>query len=499
MPLAARAHRPVAASCIVALAATLVTSVASARPEPTGGGAWEDHALDTGRVRLHYVRTGVDAVPAADEDLDGTPDHVQLVAEVAELVADDLLARGFRLWLDDGGGGGDARLDVYLRELSGSDGLFAAEQCTAQPTHCSGWIEIENDFAGFGYPSLELAVKVLLSHELFHAVQAAYDADQATGWSEGSAVWNEEVTFPEQSDYERLVAYFMAKPGRPFDREGGGFGDGYPYGTAIWSTFLEAFLGDGTLRTVWERCEDLDGSDPAALDVISDLADEAGTTLGEVFIEFTRWNALTGAWAVAGEGYAAAAALPEVAADDELAFGAPAVELSLEGFSSHVVPLATGAAPRQITAVPPEGAPEWAAAVAVQRPDGFEWLELVTDPSLAAPGRAVLVPADAVWARLVVTSAKRGGRPWRVTVQLREPPPVPPVDGEDDGGGCGCQVARGASSAPTPLTLGFVLVALGALGWRLRAPSRRAARERVPCRACPSPSTAARPPTPAPR
>ena len=33
----------------------------------------------------------------------------------------------------------------------------------------------------------------------------------AVVWSEGTAVWNEEQTFPEQGDYERLVAEFLVE------------------------------------------------------------------------------------------------------------------------------------------------------------------------------------------------------------------------------------------------------------------------------------------------
>ena len=150
------------------------------------------------------------------------------------------------------------------RGATASDGSFAADTCTQTPFTCVGHVTIENDFVGYGYPSISLALRVLTSHELFHAVQNAYDGDQPIQWSEGSAVWAEEAVFPEQDDFEHLVAAFQAKPFRPFDRAGAGFGDLYPYGAGLWAYFLEAWAGTGVTAAAWTRCEDT-GSDPPFL------------------------------------------------------------------------------------------------------------------------------------------------------------------------------------------------------------------------------------------
>ena len=63
-----------------------------------------------------------------------------------------------------------------------------------------------------------IAIRVLTSHELFHAIQDAYDAGQDRKWTEGTAAWNEEMTFPEQDDYEGFVATFLELPERDFSR-----------------------------------------------------------------------------------------------------------------------------------------------------------------------------------------------------------------------------------------------------------------------------------------
>ena len=80
---------------------------------------------------------------------------------------------------------------------------------------CFGFALIENDFAGFAYPTPLLGLKTVVSHELFHGIQNAYDSEQDSRWSEGSAVWAEEIAFPEQDDYERFVSAFLEKPSRP--------------------------------------------------------------------------------------------------------------------------------------------------------------------------------------------------------------------------------------------------------------------------------------------
>src|SRR5690606_35560108 len=85
---------------------------------------------------------------------------------------------GFRAPLADGSlldNGGDARFDVYLLDFGGSaDGSFRVDACGqdgALPTQCAGFMVQENDFAGYAYPSVRYANRLLAAHELFHAVQ----------------------------------------------------------------------------------------------------------------------------------------------------------------------------------------------------------------------------------------------------------------------------------------------------------------------------------------
>jgi hypothetical protein len=291
-------------------------------------------------VRVHFTRTGADAVPTADDDGNGIPDVVQAVATHADAALAAYAELGLRPPLADDGladDGGDGRIDFYLMDLEDADGMFAADTCTAQPTHCTGHLIIENDFVGFGYPSVELAIKTLTSHELFHAVQAAYDADQPVAWSEGTAVWAEELVFPEQDDFEHLVAAFLERPARPFERGGGGFGDAYPYGAALWPYFLEQRFGVELLVAIWDALEDT-GDDPEFLDATEALLPEFGVTLDEAWIEFTRWNAETGSYAAPGH-YPEAARLAEAHAASRSTSASGTVTTSIEGLSARYLAL----------------------------------------------------------------------------------------------------------------------------------------------------------------
>jgi hypothetical protein len=387
-----------------------------------------------GAVVVHYTTVGVNAVLADDVDGSGVPDFVEEVAAVGDDVLGRLADHGFRPPLGDGGSdddGGDERIDVYLANfVGGSDGLFVVEDCTDQPFHCAGFIGMENDFAGFSYPSVELAIRVLVSHELFHAVQSAYDSDQL-------AVWHE--------DFERLVAGFLSKPFRPFERSVGGFGDAYPYGAAMWPYFLDQRHGGDIVAAIWERCEDT-GGDPDFLDAAEAELVARGTTLEAAWIEFTRWNAETGPHAAPGR-YPDAGRL--AAALREPALVAPATAtVGLEGLSARYLPVTGAPAAARIVVDSPEPV-----AVAVRA----TCASVDGDDAIATHHELVVRSAEEL--ELVVTGTRRLSPAHAVTVAISdaEPPQAmpdagvdagAPADAGDDGGGCAAGGGGGATMLP---------------------------------------------------
>ncbi|MEM1022994.1 MAG: MXAN_6640 family putative metalloprotease [Myxococcota bacterium] len=277
-------------------------------------------ALD---IRVHFVEEGPNAVPDEDEDLNDLPDYVELVADRYQGFWDDYVDLGFRTPLSDenitDGNGGDGRFDVYLLDFFGrADGAFSVDACEGGT--CTGYAAQENDFAGYGYPSLEVATDILASHELFHAVQAAYDDGQGSILREGTAVWATEALVPSSNDFEGFIGFFLAEPQRSLDQEIAGVVlDGFAYGSALFFQFLTEYYRDPDLvRRLWLRCTDGtdDVADPEwllALDRL--LVDAYESSFAEAYVEFALWNAFSGERHRLGTSYAQARRYPSVAAD----------------------------------------------------------------------------------------------------------------------------------------------------------------------------------------
>ena len=270
-----------------------------------------------GRFRIHFARAGTHRVNNTDGDADGVPDAVQVVAGVYDEVLDFYTETlGFRAPLSDEvlapNDGGDARFDVYLVDFAHrGDGAFIQEACPTE-SHCTGYMAQENDFVGYGYPSLAYAVRVLASHELFHAVQAAYDADQGSVLNEGTAVWMTERFDPSLDDMEGFAAGYFDHPDRPLDEPLPGPVDPFSYGMGVFFEFLDERFDDTLLLVLWEAVEDGAGgvADPVWLPTLAHLLETLyDTSFPDMLTELAAWNLYTGrranpevAWA-RGEGY----------------------------------------------------------------------------------------------------------------------------------------------------------------------------------------------------
>ena len=185
---------------------------AHARPdEGSGSYSFDDSdvlaTLDSpnGLVRVTYSADGPNQVRAGDDDADGIPDFVKDVALTAEDVLQVYADAGFAAPLSEEAMGldplgGSYAFDIYLVDFAGvADGWFDTDACMG--TRCSGYMAMENDFRGYGYSSIDTAIRVLVSHELFHAVQAATNTYQPDWMREGTAVWAEHLYAPENEDF----------------------------------------------------------------------------------------------------------------------------------------------------------------------------------------------------------------------------------------------------------------------------------------------------------
>lgn len=302
--------------------------VQEVRPTETSGDAlWRFEPGDVvlqydsaGTTRIHYTLDGEHAVPSRDDDSSGVPDYVEEVASVYDEVLAFYAAQGFLPPVSDGTAGGDDRFDVYLLDFAhASDGAFVRDPCSA--SSCAGFVVQENDFAGYGYPSTRVATRILGSHEVFHAVQAAYDGGQDVVFTEGSAVWASEAFDPSLRDLEAFAAHYLADPGRSLDVPPPGPVPPFAYGAGIFFRFLEERYDASLIHSLLERCVDGNGlpeadddaGDPTWLPQLDALlAVEHESSFTEAFTTFATWNLFTGAAADPLQSYAEGEAYPDL-------------------------------------------------------------------------------------------------------------------------------------------------------------------------------------------
>lgn len=237
------------ATSLAACGATLACpTLAFAEDRPTEGGLWSFDVTDqvesweepTQTVRVHYSIGGPNVTRLEDLDEDGVPDFAQDVAErTAESVA-LFVSLGFRPPVPESAIetelGGSPALDVYLVDFGGAaDGRFGVDGCGNEG--CAGFYVIENDFAGYGYATVEEGITTVTSHEIFHGVQAAYNF-VPTWLSEGTAVWAERQFDPDSADFIHQCGGLLADPGRPIYQPPGGPVAAFAYGTGLWFDFL---------------------------------------------------------------------------------------------------------------------------------------------------------------------------------------------------------------------------------------------------------------------
>ncbi len=482
-----------------------VERVASRQSEirPTDGTGWMGNGYGIpakfydppgGHFRVFYVETGDNAVDLTDEaPKNGVPDFVELVGRSAEATYDSTITRrGFRPPLDDSiyhdrpDYGGDARFDIYLR-IAGksSDGYRVSEVCTdgtpatfgGTPGRCSGYFVMNPGYKNSHYPSEKDGVEVLTSHELFHNVQDAYNAGQWRTFTEGTAVWNELMVFPDSPgtwrDYLGFVPAFFREPERPFDQSmGSGGAAAYAYGAAVWFEYLSERHGPETIRKIWERVEQKEaGPAPHFLDATEAVLREHESTLREAWIEFTRWNLLTqerASLAVGGAGYRRAEEYPAVRFEKDLPQVEASSSLPFYGLSARYFRLRPGAATTVYASLTdPLGAEASVLSGLIvgedgRPPAGSALLSLSPSQAIALRAGESLL--------LVVTSAQRGAKARSIELALStsapstDPPPM----------SAGCSLSPATTAPPLP-SIPLLLLALLALGQRLVVRRQRGA------------------------
>jgi len=415
-------------------------------------GAAEVKSFAKERVRVHWATSGTHAPALASGRADGVPDSVAYAADVAEQALARYAEMGYRAVPSDtacASNGGDEKLDVYLVRFNGGDGACVAE-CTGGA--CPSFALVDAKLNG-GYASPEEGFRMVVTHELFHAVQNLYKTGDDPFWAEGTAQWAMKTLHPDLPDFERNLPKFFGEPTRSLDAPPTGVTAGYLYGSAVWPLFLATSFGPDTVREIFE----VEAEGHEALEATDLVLAKKGSSLAEAFPMFAAWNVATAELAGTG-GYPDAAQYPGVKTA-ALEDGASNITSGLAYFAyrgaldaKYRIELETDAARNGGLVVPIEG-------------------------GKARIDRAAKLPAEAEGEVVVVvagTTTRKTDAPF--AIRLAEPEAAPPAasssGGAPGGGDDGCRAAPG----PSPSGGGLLLAGVGAvLAIALRSPRRRRA------------------------
>ncbi|QIK75863.1 MXAN_6640 family putative metalloprotease [Nocardioides piscis] len=229
---------------------------------------------------IHHVATTADAPPSAD--------WVSLTLATMERVHDrEVEQLGFRPPVSDGTAGGDARVDVYLKDLgTGLYGYCAAEKRVSGRT-ASGFCVLDNDYSNEQFPSPttpEQDLAVTAAHEFFHAVQFAYDYTEDPWMLESTATWMEEQVADDVNDNRQYLRYSQLRaPFVPLDAVSSTYG--FQYGNWIFWEYLSQRFGPGIVKRVWRAAPRR-----YSLAAINNALSRKRQTLPEVYADFAAAN-----------------------------------------------------------------------------------------------------------------------------------------------------------------------------------------------------------------
>ena len=213
---------------------------------------------ESGYFRVHFSRSGQDAVPPEDDNGNGTPDFVE--EALASLEASWAIQQDYGAPPQppsDGQAGGSPALDVYLRDLatagSAGTGLYGLTvpdsllKGGSDPwPRFTSWLEVDNDFspadtnihgdtvfATFGIDGL----RVTCAHELHHVAQLVEvgDAGVQLMLYEMMSTYMEIRCYPDLSDWAIYAAKFFTTPSAY------AFGDPGSLNGYVWGWFFRAW------------------------------------------------------------------------------------------------------------------------------------------------------------------------------------------------------------------------------------------------------------------
>ena len=329
--------------------------------------------------------------------------------------------------------GGDGRLDVYVADV-GADGLYG--YCTTDDPgrrvrrNVSAYCVVDDDFTSRQFAGSAFgrrALQVTAAHELFHAVQYAYDWLEDLWLMEGTATWIEDEIYDRVNDNRQYLRTSPLSTRPEFSstsldyhsRDPAESGAGFKYGVWIFWRYLSERFGREIVREVWARAD----ARPRAPDEYSARAlvsalRARGATLGTVLGDFAAANVTPATTYSEGAAYPVPRPAREFVVTPT---GLPRVERNIPHLAAEYIELVPQgidpAATLAITLDLPAPVTAPSASALVQMPDG----SLTRIPAVQdeVSGRwRIDVPgfAGAQRVRLALTNASTRYRCWRGTV-----------------------------------------------------------------------------------
>jgi hypothetical protein len=254
----------------------------------------------TATVCVHWVENDVNAPTGSDGDPATVPSWVSLTLQTVDSVyTAETVGMGYRPPVADTAApdnGGDGRLDVYLANI-GDQGLYGYcvpdDPARATLRAVYGYCVLDNDYAAAEFGGSRTPVdnlRVTAAHELFHAVQFAYDWSEDPWLMEGTATWMEDQLFDAVDDNRRYLAgSALAASDMPLDFA---TADMRGYGAWLFWRYLSEWAGPGAaddpniIRYVWDNA----AGDAYSLQALQRVLALKGTTISDTLARFGVWN-----------------------------------------------------------------------------------------------------------------------------------------------------------------------------------------------------------------
>jgi hypothetical protein len=245
-----------------------------------------DSYVDTDHFRVHYSTSGANIIR-------GWPNTAYRDSVVAscEYVYNWYVSHGWPAPPPDGSGGGNAKIDCYVDQLSGVYGWTMAESHSTYysyyPYSYTAYFVIDNDYTGF--PNAPYgAMHVTVAHEYHHVIQMGMNAQNAGGWfMENTSTFMEDETYDAVNDNYQYLGAYTSAPWTTLRTMNGSF----EYACFIWPTYLKERWTHSLVLEIWDSYARTNNFQTAFDSQIAEQ--DPNYNWDKAVAEWARWNLFT--------------------------------------------------------------------------------------------------------------------------------------------------------------------------------------------------------------